>query len=72
MFNLRLGLTSEEDKLPARLTEEYQIPGDKNSRVPLKKLRKDYYRKRGWDNKGCPLDKTICNVGITVSGSANH
>lgn len=64
MFNLRLGLSSAQDRLPDRLTREYQIAGDRKSRVPLDKLKKDYYRKRGWNKEGRPLDKTIRKLGL--------
>lgn len=72
LFNLRLGLCSEQDSLPARLTDEYQIPGVKNSRVPLNKLIKEYYRKRGWAKTGYPLDKTIHRTGINIPKSAGY
>ncbi len=47
MFNLR----EQEiiDTLPERFLEE----------VPLKKMLKDYYRKRGWNSVGIPLKSTL-------------
>jgi aldehyde:ferredoxin oxidoreductase len=67
LFNMRLGLTGDHDKLPLRLTNEYQVPGVKKSRVPLPQLKKDYYRQRGWDKTGFPLKKTIRKLGLPTN-----
>lgn len=54
MFNQRRGLTEKDDSLPQRLTDDPQIPGNPRSRVPLAKLKRTYYRIRGWDATGGP------------------
>jgi aldehyde:ferredoxin oxidoreductase len=51
-INNKLGVSVLDDTLPKRSTEEYQIPGNKKSRVPLDKMRKSYYHVRGWDKHG--------------------
>ncbi len=56
-FNLREGLTSKDDTLPPRLFN-HKLEGDKGiTKDELKKLVSDYYKLRGWDNKGIPKNK---------------
>lgn len=64
LFNLKMNLTSAEDNLPARLTRELQIPGNKKSRVPLEKMKKKYYRQRGWNPDGIPLPQTLARLKL--------
>lgn len=64
LVNSRLLLNSSDDTLPARLTEELQDPADKRSKVPLVKLKKDYYSLRGWDERGVPLEKAMKKLGV--------
>ena len=58
-INCRFGVSSETDKLPKRLTDVPQNSGDSRSRVPLETMKKTYYKARGWDEKGIPLEKTL-------------
>ena len=64
MLNIRLGLTSQEDTLPARLTEEKQQSGKEEPGVPIRDLRKDFYRKRGWDRNGIPRGATLKRLSL--------
>lgn len=57
LLNIRLGLTAADDSLPKRLTDEPQIEGDPRTRVPLGKMKKQYYRIRGWDVSGVPTER---------------
>lgn len=59
LINVKLGLTEADDSLPARLTDECQIPGDNRTRVPLIPLKREYYRNRGWNENGAPADRTL-------------
>ena len=60
MIDLNLGLNPlEEDKLPGRLTDELQILNEPKSKVPLDKLRANYYRARFWSKDGKPTKKLI-------------
>jgi len=55
-FNLREGLTWEDDTLPSRFFDQ-DLPGKKGiTRDELKRLVSDYYKLRGWNSKGIPLD----------------
>ena len=60
----RFGIRSKDDSLPKRLTDEAQDPGDPKTRVPLEKMKKTYYRARGWDADGVPTQRTLKKLGI--------
>ena len=63
-MSTRFGVSSKDDALPKRLTEELQDPKDPKSRVPLDKMKKTYYRARGWDRNGIPTKKTLKKLRI--------
>ena len=65
MANIILGQKAGADKLPKRLTDTPQDPGDPRTKVPLEKLLKDYYRVRGWEN-GIPKYSTLRKLGIEL------
>jgi len=51
-FNLREGLRTEEDTLPARFLE-HPIPDgpSKGVTIDIKRLVRDYYREKGWEEE---------------------
>ncbi len=53
-FNLREGLTRDDDRLPARLHREPLEDGQRITREELEAMVQDYYRLRGWDENGIP------------------
>ncbi len=54
-FNLREGLTADEDKLPRRFfTEALPESGKLITEQEMEQLLADYYRARGWDEEGQP------------------
>ncbi len=54
-LNIELGIDSSQDTLPRRFTHEPLTDGaSKGQVVPIKQMVKDYYRLRGWDDKGNP------------------
>ena len=58
-FNLREGLTIEDDFLPPRLLKE-KLENQKGiSKDELTQLIQDYYRLRGWDTNGIPWKEGI-------------
>ena len=60
LIDLNLGLEPlRDDKLPGRLTDELQILNEPKSKVPLEKLRANYYRARFWSKDGKPTKKLI-------------
>jgi len=72
LFNIREGLTKEQDSLPERFTRELQNPGNKKSRVPLQKMLPGYYKLRGWDRNGVPTRRTLKKLKINVSSQARE
>lgn len=64
LINTRLGISAKDDKLPKRLTDEEQIKGDKRTKVPLKKLKKQFYRGRGWTKDGYVKKSTLRYYGL--------
>ena len=60
----RFGVRAKDDSLPVRLTDEPQDPKDPKTRVPLDRMKKTYYRARGWDQDGVPTERTLKKLGI--------
>ena len=56
-FNLREGLTPEDDWLPKKLFQKLDKSGAELTREELAFMRKEYYKLRGWDENGVPLEK---------------
>jgi aldehyde:ferredoxin oxidoreductase len=54
IFNLREGVSAEDDRLPRRLHEEALPSGHCLTPDEMETLLRDYYRLRGWDEKGKP------------------
>lgn len=63
-INTKFGISSENDKLPKRLTDVPQDPKDPTTKVPLETMKKTYYKARGWDKKGIPTKKTLGKLKI--------
>lgn len=67
LFNLREGLTKEQDTLPKRFFKERLKEGRSRDRVAdLGQLMKDYYFVQGWDSNGIPTEKKLKELGIYV------
>jgi aldehyde:ferredoxin oxidoreductase len=64
LVNIKLGLTNQDDSLPRRLTHELQNPDDNRTRVPLEKMKKKYYRARGWDTAGIPKKVRLSSLNL--------
>ncbi len=68
LFNLREGLTKEDDTLPERLFSEPIKNGPSKGEVYDKeeffKLRSRYYRIRGWDEDGIPTFEKLKELGL--------
>lgn len=65
LFNLRAGITSSEDKLPKRLTEDPIPEGPSKGHVHrLGELLPQYYAARGWDENGIPTEETLNRLGL--------
>jgi aldehyde:ferredoxin oxidoreductase len=68
LFNIREGVTSADDTLPERFTEEVLSEGDgAGVRVPketLERAKTEYYNLRGWDERGIPTNETVRLLGL--------
>ena len=65
-MNTREGITRKDDTLPKRFLEEPRLSDSKKWVVPLDKMLAKYYKKKGYDNNGIPLPKTLAKLGIEV------
>lgn len=63
-INTKFGISSENDKLPKRLTDVPQDPKNPKTKIPLEKMKKTYYKARGWDENGIPTEKTLRRLKI--------
>ena len=58
LFNLKAGLTKDDDSLPKRLLKEAHKSGPSAGvTVHLDQMLPAYYAERGWDEQGVPKDK---------------
>lgn len=64
LFNLREGLTAEDDALPKRLTDEPQRLDRPDTVVPLKEMLPVYYQVRDWDARGVPTRRLVRKLGM--------
>ncbi len=62
--NARFGVSAANDTLPRRLTEVPQDPNNPRTKVPLERMKKTYYRARGWEKNGLPSEKKLRRLGI--------
>ena len=53
-LNAKFGVSAENDKLPKELMEG----------IPLERMKKTYYRARGWGENGLPGEKKLKRLGI--------
>lgn len=64
--NIILGQKAGADKLPKRLTDVPQDPANPKTVVPLDKMKKVYYRARGWKD-GMPKYHRLKSLGISMN-----
>ena len=65
MFNLNAGVGPEQDKLPRRLLAEPISSGPCKGHVHrLPELLPEYYKERGWDEKGLPTEEKLAQLEI--------
>ena len=63
-INCKFGISAANDKLPKRLTDVPQDPGNPSTKVPLETMKKTYYAARGWDKNGIPTEATLRRLKI--------
>jgi len=64
-FNNAAGFTAKDDDLPPRLKTEAAKTGPAKGLVSgIDKMRPEYYKARGWDEKGVPTKETLSRLGL--------
>lgn len=65
LYNLRAGITHQQDTLPPRLLNEPVASGPSQGWVShLEPMLKEYYRTRGWDERGVPKPQKLQSLGL--------
>ncbi|MEM2122119.1 MAG: aldehyde ferredoxin oxidoreductase family protein [Candidatus Bathyarchaeia archaeon] len=67
IFNLREGLTSDEDTLPERFSQPFTIgptAGERITMEDVERCRKLYYGMMGWDERGVPTREKLYELDI--------
>ena len=67
LFNLGAGITARDDTLPERMLREPLLKGLGEGQVNrLGEMLPEYYRLRGWDEKGVPTQEKLVELGLTL------
>ncbi|MBE0614468.1 MAG: aldehyde ferredoxin oxidoreductase family protein [Burkholderiales bacterium] len=65
VFNNAAGFTAKDDDLPPRLKTEAAKTGPAKGKVNgIDVMRPEYYKARGWDEKGVPSKDTLKRLGL--------
>jgi aldehyde:ferredoxin oxidoreductase len=69
MFNLAAGFSAADDTLSDKLTKRALENGPHKGRKldleTLENLKGFYYRRRGWDENGCPTEHKLSELGLS-------
>lgn len=66
MYNVKLGISRKDDKLPKRLLEAKPDGKAKGKVPPADKLLEEVYQLCGWDENGIPRKEKLEKLGIKV------
>ncbi len=66
-MNVLLGVTAGDDTLPRRFLDEAVTKHPDKSVVPVDKMVKAYYRRKGYDANGAPTAKLLASLGIPLA-----
>jgi aldehyde:ferredoxin oxidoreductase len=72
LFNSEAGATEADDALPARFAELPVVAEGKERRVSIEdqaRMRRDYYRVRGWDERGVPTPELLRSLHVEARAS---
>lgn len=65
LFNVRMGLTGEDDGLPVKFTSEPVEEGPvEGSVVDLDSMLVEFYSRMGWNNEGIPEEQKLKDLGL--------
>ena len=69
LFNLKAGLTANDDTLPKRILQQPMPEGpSKGQVVRLGEMLPEYYMVRGWDKNGIPTPEKLAELGLVGEG----
>lgn len=67
LYNVKCGIDRKDDILPSRLLTQTRGEGGASDTLPyLGRMLSEYYKLRGWDEKGIPLSSKLKEVGLDV------
>jgi len=66
LLNTREGISRKDDTLPPRFLREGRGCDPRRRTVPLEAMLDDYYRQRGYDNRGVPTPQTLKRLGLAI------
>lgn len=64
VYNLKAGLTAEDDSLPARFREETGSGAAADQVFEQELMLEEYYRSRGWTAQGIPTEEKLKELGL--------
>jgi len=65
MYNVRLGISRKDDKLPPRLMSHDRKTGAAGGILPhMGKILSEYYSIRGWTEEGIPTEEKLAELGL--------
>jgi aldehyde:ferredoxin oxidoreductase len=68
LFNTREGFSRKDDSVPPRVLLDPLPEGNPKGKVvpeqDFRKMLSEYYRLFGWDDQGCPMHETLCELGL--------
>ena len=66
LYNLKMGLTYKEDRVPERFKLEPVPEGNsKGETLDVDKMLPEYYQLRGWNEKGIPSQEKLDELGLS-------
>jgi aldehyde:ferredoxin oxidoreductase len=65
-MNTRMGTDRSGDTLPGRFLTEAETNHEKKVTVPIEKMVEEYYREKGYDDRGIPKEETLRELEITL------
>jgi aldehyde:ferredoxin oxidoreductase len=64
VYSMKCGITGADDKLPRRLLEGAPDGSHAGQSPDVAYMLQDYYRERGWDEKGRPTPEKLADLGL--------
>ncbi len=64
LISLKLGITAADDRLPEIVTRVFESGGSAGNKLDLADSLKEYYKARGWDEKGIPTPEKLAELGV--------